>query len=161
VLARRRLRLPRRPLAATAVVVALVAAGWGVTRAYLDGRYDSGPYAWARDLHGVRIAVAGSTKQYELYGRDLSNRVQYLGRRGPHAAFGPIETCLEWRRALAAGRYQYVVVTPPELLEQFARSGAREERWTASDPHARLLVRRGHLRVFRLVAPATPAGCPG
>jgi hypothetical protein len=153
-------RAAPRPLAAGGVAVALLPGGWAVTSNYLDGRYSSGPYAWANGVHGARIAVAGSTKQYQLYGRDLSNRVQYIGRRGPHGAFGPIAGCREWRRALAAGRYGYVVVTPPEFLEQFTASGAREERWTAGDPHATVALRPGgRLTVFRLSGPPTQAGC--
>jgi hypothetical protein len=160
VIGRRVQHALRRPLAAAAAGAAAVALGWAVTSNYLDGRYTSGPYAWANGLHHERIAVAGSTKQYQLYGRDLSNRVQYMGRRGAHGAFGPIASCAEWRRELRSGRYRYVVITPPELLGAFSSVTTREARWTASDPHAvPVLHPAPRIVVFRLDPPRTERGC--
>ena len=160
VIGRRLLRVARRPLAVAAAGVAAVALGWAVTSNYLDGRYASGPYAWADGLRHQRIALAGSTKQYQLYGRDLSNRVQYMGRRGPHGAFGPISSCAAWRRELRSGRYRYLVITPPELLGAFSGVTTRETRWTASDPHAVAVLHPApRLVVFRLDPPRTERGC--
>jgi len=160
VIGRRLFRAPRRPITIAAAGVAAVALGWAVTSNYLDNRYASGPYAWANGLHRQRIAVAGSTKQYQLYGRDLSNRVQYMGQRGADGAFGPIPSCAEWRRELASGRYRYLVITPPELLGAFSSVTTREARWTASDPHAvAVLHPAARIVVFRLDRPRTEQGC--
>ena len=51
---------------------------------------------WSRDVRDARIAVAGIRgvfTQYPFYGTDLSNRVQWLGLRGPHDAYGRIPDC--------------------------------------------------------------------
>ena len=46
-------------------------------------------FAWARDVSGARIATT-STRQYPLFGTDLSNRVAFLGVERPHGGFeGP------------------------------------------------------------------------
>ncbi len=75
--------------------VLAVAVGYPVQRHYLQDRY-SGPglhlapglnaaFAWARDVSGARIATT-STRQYPLFGTDLSNQVQYVGVERPTAA---------------------------------------------------------------------------
>ena len=53
-------------------------------------------YQWARDKRDTRIGLAGTTAgflSYGLYGTDLSNRVVYLGEKGPHGAYNAIPTC--------------------------------------------------------------------
>ena len=50
-------------------------------------------YRWARDTEDARIGLAGTTAgflQYGFFGTDLSNRVVYLGEKGPHGAFNAI-----------------------------------------------------------------------
>ena len=45
------------------------------------------------DPHDSRIAIVGGRpgfKQYIFYGDDLSNRVQYVAKHGPHGAYLPI-----------------------------------------------------------------------
>ncbi len=65
-----------------------------------------------RDHHS-RIAVAGdfAQLQYVFYGRNLANYVQYIGQPEPHHGYARIASCSEWRRALDAGRYDYVVTS--------------------------------------------------
>jgi hypothetical protein len=165
---------PRRPstraLVACLVLAAAlgVGAGYAVQRQYLRDRYSGGPLAFARDLHDERIAVVGSLRAYPLYGTDLSNRVEQVADLGPHGAFRRIRSCRHWRAALAAGRYRYVVTSPPLLpytLEglifgsAFDPKRTPETRWTRSDPAATEIARRGKTRVFRLHGPPNPHDC--
>ena len=151
-----------------AVVVALagiacVAAGWLPMRSWGTHRYDGDPFVaplaslvtWADGLHGQpRVAVAGFYEQYPLFGSDLENRVgipSVSSRRGvPRAAV----TCGQWRTALRAGAYDYVVIlaqNPPAVVPQLA--------WTEGDPAARAIVVEGtSAKVFAFDhrVPATP-----
>src|SRR6185503_14301100 len=72
----------RRSLRVAAIVV-----GYPVERHYLANRYEdpsfttpglNAAFAWARDVSGARIATT-STRQYPLFGTDLSNHVSYVG----------------------------------------------------------------------------------
>ena len=115
---------PRRLRAALAAAAlgAAVAAGYAEQDHYLTHRYENtgqvqdldDALRWSRDVRDARIAVAGIRgvfTQYPFYGTDLSNRVQWLGLRGPHDAYGRIPDCHEWRRAINAGGYTHVVTT--------------------------------------------------
>lgn len=105
---------------------ALLAAaiGYGVQRDYLRGRY--GPssglpgyglepaYAWAREVSGARIGLAGTAagfSGYGFYGADLSNRVRYLGQEGPRGAFNPIPDCRAFRAAVEEADLDYLVTS--------------------------------------------------
>jgi hypothetical protein len=164
-------RLPSRPalaagLAATAAVG--LALGYAVQRQYLGDRYADDPLAFARDLQDERIAVVGFVRTYPLYGTDLSNRVEQVAELGPHGAFLRIRSCRRWRAALEAGRYRYVVTSPPLLpytLEglifgpAFDPKRAPEAAWTRSDPAAVVIARREKITVFRLDGPPSPSSC--
>ena len=159
---------------AAALVLLLVAGGAVVHQDYLRDRYTraaalrfklspvGGFWEWARNVHGARIAMAGDYLTYPLYGRDLSNRVDYVGHRGPHGAFLPIDTCSEWRRNLNAGHFQYVVTTRlPEDLE----GAPPADRWTRSDPAATPIetdpvADAGRAALFRIDGPLDPGACP-
>ena len=118
---------------------------------------------WSRDVRDARIAVAGIRAvftQYPFYGTDLSNRVQWLGVRGPHDSYQRIPNCRQWRRAINAGGYTHVVTTfDPYLPDDLHNSP--EGRWTQSDPNAHVVLRDGPVRVFEPRGPLDPAGCAG
>ncbi len=88
------------PSLVVAGLLVAIAVGYPVQRHYLQSRYKdptftSAPglnaaFAWARDVSGARIATT-STRQYPLFGTDLSNRVQYLGIEQPHGGFEAVE----------------------------------------------------------------------
>jgi len=105
----------------------------------------------------------GQVLGYPLYGRDLSNHVQYVARKGAHGAFVRIGSCPEWRTALNEGRYGYVVVNTNVnlLLAAHGFSQARSEvAWTGSDPAAkRLPVASRDERVFRIDGRLDPSTC--
>ena len=76
-------------------LLAAVAIGYPVQRHYLESRYAdptfttpglNAAFAWADDISDARIATT-STRQYPLFGTDLSNHVQFIGDRdAPTAA---------------------------------------------------------------------------
>lgn len=165
----------RRSVALAAVgLVALVlvmAAGYVGERHYLEHRYEdtgesqdlASALRWARDIRDARIAVAGIRgvfTQYPFYGTDLSNEVQWLGKRGPHDAYSRIPDCRQWRRAIDAGGYTHVVTTFDPYFPGTKRNSP-EGRWTESDPNAHVVLRDGPVRVFELRGPLDPAGCKG
>lgn len=139
--------------------VAILVAGWPIARHYLDTRYADRD-AWARDLRDTRIAVVGEQRQYPLYGRDLSNRVEYIGVKGAHGAFLPVRDCRAWLAALARGAYAYVVVTPPQFPYPFGKRSEPEIAWSRADPALRPVVDHGRAQtVFRVSGPIDPGRC--
>jgi hypothetical protein len=157
-------------LAVAAVVVAVV-GGYAEQRHYLARAYEdtgagqdlAGALRWARDLRDAKIAVAGIRgvfTQYPFYGADLSNRVQWLGIRGPHDSYRRIPDCAQWRLAVNAGGYTHVVTTFDPYLPGTMRNSP-EGRWTESDPNAHLILEDGPVRVFEIAGPLNPAGCRG
>jgi hypothetical protein len=154
-----------------AALVLVVAAGYAGERHYLEHRYEdtgevqdlASALRWARDIRDARIAVAGIRgvfTQYPFYGTDLSNEVQWLGKRGPHDSYSRIPNCRQWRRAVDAGGYTHVVTTFDPYLPGTKRNSP-EGRWTESDPNAHVVLRDGPVRVFELRGPLDPAGCKG
>ena len=147
-------------VAALTVVVAL---GYVVQRSYLARRYSTSAqalpyggaprqeydliYSFARQVSHVRIRRVGFAAQYPLFGRDLSNHVQYVGHRGPHGAFDRVQSCEEWRRLLNEGRYDYVVTFGDD---PGVRNTPVEAEWTRTDPAATLVEQVGAAAVFRL-----------
>jgi len=164
-------RLRMRVAIATVVLALACAAGYGEQRHYLTHRYENsfgfqdlaGALRWARDVRDARIAVAGIRgvfTQYPFYGTDLSNRVQWLGLRGPHDSYSRIPDCREWRQAVDAGDYGYAVTTFDPYLPG-ERHNTPEGRWTGSDPNAEAIVHGGPVRVFELRGALDPGGCAG
>jgi hypothetical protein len=160
---------------AALLLLACAAAGYSWQRHYLRGRYQFNPgvtalaHTWDffRSVHHARVGVVGTFGgffSYPLWGPDDSNRVHYIGARGLHGSFTAIATCREWRRALNAGRYQYVLTTPardpwhPKHLTPSPESG-----WTGSDRAAHLVLSRrsrGQLiAVYRIRGRMHPDGC--
>src|SRR3954451_5431499 len=122
LLARRRVALAA--LAGAVLALGVAGVGWARQDDYFAHRYArtedfrhllGGAVAWAKPTSGLRIAVVGTGggyNQYALYGDEISNYVQYIGRHLPEADFRAIETCPEFRRAVNAGDYDYLVTAP-------------------------------------------------
>jgi hypothetical protein len=157
----------RAPLAA-AVVLALLAAiaiGYPVQRHYLDNRYADPSFAapglnaafkWADPLSDVRIATT-STRQYPLYGADLSNHVQYIGEEQAHGGFTTPIKCKQWRHLLNAGHYDYVV-TSRDRKESGKPPYPDSTRWTEGLGVEEIL-RVPPTVVFKLKGPLDPVAC--
>ena len=111
------------PLALLTMLVLVVAIGYPIQRHYLADRYKdptftapglNAAFAWARNISHARIATT-STRQYPLYGTDLSNQVQYLGIEQPHGGFKAPTTCRQYLQLLNEGHYDYAVATKDRL----------------------------------------------
>ncbi|MDQ1381365.1 MAG: hypothetical protein QOJ71_2084 [Actinomycetota bacterium] len=142
------LRRPERPaafvLSLAAAVVGFGAAGLGAEQYALNHRYRHvfpmvTIYRWAQGVHDSRIATVNFSVHYPLYGKDLSNYVQYLAVRHSNGDSTPITDCRSWRRAINDGRYRYVVAASPGFPFR-ANRPALEADWTRSDPAAHLVL---------------------
>ena len=143
----------------------LVAVGYPVQRHYLQHRYESptfttpglnAAFAWAQDVEGARIATT-STRQYPLFGTDLSNHVQYLGIERPHGGFEAPSTCRQYRRLLNEGDYQYVITTR-DRLEPGKPPYPPSARWTEG-AGAKIVLKKPPTAVFELTRPLDPSAC--
>jgi hypothetical protein len=139
-----------------AALVLVVIAGYPVQRHYLQSRYEdptftapglNAAFAWARDVSDSRIATT-STRQYPLFGTDLSNHVQYLGIEQPHGGFELPSTCRQYLQLLNEGNYDYVVATK-DRLEPGKPSYPPQAAWTKA-AGARVLLQKPPTVVFEL-----------
>jgi hypothetical protein len=146
----RRLVIP--PIAAITLITALVVSGAFVQSFYLTHRYMSGSqapvYKWADTVHHARIGVSGLILNYPLYGNDLTNEVTFVGDRTSQDYYSSPSSCVDWRDAVNAGHFQFVVTIA--LLEESPRlKELTADGWTRSD------------RVAHLVATAIAIGIDG
>jgi hypothetical protein len=157
--------------AALAAAVVALAAGWAGQDNYLNGRYQGESrfhletaFRWANGVSDQRIGIGGTSGafyQYGLYGRDVSNHVQFIGRAGPDGDFTAIEDCHGFRQAVNDGRYDYLVTTPRLDLNAAGKAQpSPEASWVRGDPAVSLVTRRGRIDVFRINAPLDPTSCP-
>jgi hypothetical protein len=151
--------------AAVAIVLALL-TGWVEQRRYLDHRYADPRFAapglnaafkWAHDIEGADIGTT-ATRQYPLWGNDLSNRVDYIGERQAHGGFVRATSCEQWRRLINEGGYDYVAAS----LDRIGQAGLRfppEAAWTR-DPNSTVVLSKPPTVVFRITGPLPASGCP-
>ncbi|HEX5929973.1 MAG TPA: hypothetical protein VFY48_11345 [Solirubrobacterales bacterium] len=145
--------------------MAAVLIGYPVQRHYLENRYAdpsfttpglNAAFAWSRDVTDSRIATT-STRQYPLFGTDLSNRVQFIGREQPHGGFQSPATCRAWRRELNEGGYDYVVASR-DRMEPGQPPFPPQAGWTEG-PAAEPILRKPPTVVFELSGRLGPSGC--
>ena len=149
-----------------AVLVAAIAIGYPVQRHYLRDRYANPTFAapglnaafkWADNISSARIATT-STRQFPLFGRDLSNRVQYIGEHKPHGGFTAPTTCRRWRELLNEGHYDYVMATR-DRIEPGKPPYPDTARWTEG-LGAHPILRKPPTVVLKLTKPLDPSACP-
>ncbi|HVY78101.1 MAG TPA: hypothetical protein VG898_06320 [Solirubrobacterales bacterium] len=147
------------------VAVVVVGLGYPAQRHYLAHRYRdptfstpglNAAFKWAQGVHDARIATT-STRQYPLFGRDLSNEVDYIGEKRPHGGFTPPTTCQQWRRLLDEGDYDYVV-TSRDRIEPGKPTYPPTARWTKA-PGVRVVLLKPPTIVFKLGIPLDPSAC--
>ncbi len=162
-------------IAASFALVALlvVAIGYPLQRDYLRDRFGpqsglpgqelTSAYLWARDVEDSRIGLAGTTAgfyQYGFYGTDLSNRVLYLGEKGPHAAFNPIPDCRGFRTAVDNADLDYLVTSP---FLNFADASepvtSPEAGWLRGSPGVEPIETSGTVTVWGVRGGLDPDGC--
>ncbi|HKI66287.1 MAG TPA: hypothetical protein VJ989_03355 [Solirubrobacterales bacterium] len=152
--------------AAITALAAAIAIGYPVQRHYLRDRYANPTFAapglnaafkWADDISNARIATT-STRQYPLFGRDLSNQVQYIGEHQPHGGFTAPTTCRRWRELINEGHYDYVITTR-DRLEPAKPPYPTTATWTEG-VGAESVLRKPPTVVFKLTKPLDPSACP-
>jgi dolichol kinase len=158
--------------AGAVLALAVAAVGWERQDDYFDHRYERSDdfrfqldeaVRWANPTSDLRIGLAGTSgafNQYGLYGDDLSNYVQYVGRNLPEADFRAITTCPAFREAVNEGDYDYLVTTPElDLNDPSTARPSPERGWVSGDPAVTELLRSGRVAVFRIEGELTPSGC--
>ncbi|HEX5527396.1 MAG TPA: hypothetical protein VFX44_09430 [Solirubrobacterales bacterium] len=157
--------IPRAGLAALVVLLAIVVIGYPIQRHYLQSRYKdptfttpglNAAFAWSRAVSDARIATT-STRQYPLYGTDLSNHVQYLGIERPHGGFEAPQTCRQYLQLLSEGHYDYVIATR-DRLEPGKPPYPPSAKWTGA-AGARVILRKPPTVVFKLPDKLRPSAC--
>jgi len=155
----------RLALAVLLGLAAAIALGYPIQRHYLERRYAdpsfttpglNAAFAWAQGITDARIATT-STRQYPLYGRDLSNEVDYLGIEQPHGGFTAPATCPQWRRLLNEGRYDYVVASR-DRIEPGRPTFPATASWTAG-PGVTVILRKPPTVVYKLKDALDPSAC--
>jgi hypothetical protein len=148
------------------LVMSAVAIGYPIQRHYLQNRYANpsfvtpgldAAFKWARGIGDSRIATT-STRQYPLFGTDLSNHVQFVGEETPHGGFEAPSTCRAWRATLNKGHYDYVIATR-DRLEPGKPPYPEQARWTEG-PGAKVILRKPPTVVFQLKGDLDPLACP-
>jgi hypothetical protein len=151
--------------AGVALVGLAVVVGYPVQRYYLQHRYAdpsfttpglNAAFKWAQGITDARIATT-STRQYPLYGRDLSNHVQYIGIEQPHGGFTAPTTCRQWHRLLNAGNYDYVVTTR-DRIEPGKPTYPPTAHWTEA-PNVTVVLRKPPAMVFKLTGELSLSSC--
>jgi hypothetical protein len=151
---------------AVTLVLGAVVVGYPVQRHYLESRYADptfttpgldAAFKWADGISNARIATT-STRQYPLFGTDLSNHVQFIGIERPHGGFEAPTTCQAWRRELNAGNYDYAITTR-DRLEPSKHPYPPQARWTEG-PGAKPILRKPPTVVFQLKGQLDPSTCP-
>jgi hypothetical protein len=146
-------------------IVLLVAIGYPVQRHYLQNRYEdptfttpglNAAFAWAQGIDDAHIATT-STRQYPLFGRDLSNHVDFIGEEQPHGGFTAPTTCRRWRELINAGNYDYVIASR-DRLEPNKPPYPPTARWT-SGQGATVILRTPPTVVYELKEPLDPSAC--
>ncbi len=148
------------------LIALAVAIGYPVQRHYLEKRYSdptfttpglNAAFAWSRDIEDSRIATT-STRQYPLFGTDLSNHVQFIGQETSHGGFIAPTTCRAWREELNAGNYDYVVASR-DRVKPGKTPYPPQASWTTG-PAAKPILRKPPTVVFELNGKLIPSACP-
>ena len=148
-----------------AALVLAIGVGYPVQRHYLEGRYKdptftapglNAAFAWSRDITDARIATT-STRQYPLFGTDLSNQVEYLGLEQPHGGFESPATCQQYVQLLSEGAYDYVVATR-DRTEPGKPPYPSSAKWI-EDLGGRVILRKPPTVVFELTGSLDPSAC--
>ena len=93
---------------------------------------------------GLPTGTTAGFLEYGFYGTDLSNRVRYIGVKGPHGAFNAIPNCSEFRAAVNAADLDYLVTSPfLNFIEPGKPIASPEARWLRGEPAVAPIQRSG------------------
>lgn len=175
----------KQPSMRLLAVTASVIVGLGVflvsylkTDGYVESRYDpdiakaSGDVPqdivplirWARPLTDQRIGIVGTSaafKQYFLYGKDLSNRVYYVGEPSANGGYRPILNCRDFRRRVNQLDIDYLVTAPYHDVGLRIPAIARlnEAEWAVGLPQTRIVFTQRGFTVFEVDGRLDPGTC--
>lgn len=175
-------RVVSRGLVAAAAAVLLLAAvvlGRAQQVQYYEQHYmrttpflqEGGPqdaYAYAHQLTGQRIAIAGSGQmffgQYGFYGKDLDNHVQYIGVEGPNGQYRLATTCRKFRSLINEGDYDYLITSQATQDSPEADYWFPVYAWIKSDSALELILEEPEITpqpdyVFKVNGKLDPEGC--
>ena len=160
----RRLRGPFVVAFTALAIVGGPVALHGAGSRYVDARYAGAEgelgaaFRWARSIESVRIGVVGAIEHYPLHGRRLTNHVQYIAVERADTSFAEIRNCRDWRVAIDAGRYDFVVVSRSPLdVEDYGPPA--ELAWARADPTLELVVDAGNTTVWSVERRGAPTSC--
>jgi hypothetical protein len=151
--------------AASAALLLAIGVGYPVQRHYLENRYAdpsftapglNAAFAWAHDVSDARIATT-STRQYPLFGTDLSNHVQYLGTEQPHGGFESPGACRQYLQLLDDGDYDYAIATR-DRTEPGKPPYPPSARWTEA-AGAKVVLKEPPTVVFQVPERLRPSAC--
>lgn len=138
------------------------------TSPFLDGGGPEEAYAFARELSGKRIAIAGAGTiffgQYGFYGRDVDNHVQYIGVEGPEGEYRLPTRCRQFRRLINEGDYDYLITSQATQDSPESPYWYPVYAWVKNDPALELEVEEIEVSpqpnfVFRVDGKLDPDGC--
>jgi hypothetical protein len=127
-------------------------------------------YDFAREQRDKRIGLAGSGEiffgQYGFYGADLSNYVQYIGVEGPDGTYRLPTTCHQFKRAINAGDYDFLIISKFTQDSRDAPYWYQDYAWLKDDPNVELLIEEPDITpqpdyVFKVNGKLDPDGCGG
>ena len=152
--------------AGAALILLAIAIGYPVQRHYLQSRYAdptfttpglNAAFAWADDISDARIATT-STRQYPLFGTDLSNHVQFIGEETSHGGFEAPTTCRAWREQLNGATT--TTWSPPATASNPATPHTHPRPAGPKAPEAKSILRKPPTVVFQLKGELDPSACP-
>lgn len=132
---------------------------------------DGGPrqaYTFAHKLSGKRIGIAGSGEiffgQYGFYGRNLDNRVQYIGVSGPDGTYRLPTSCAQFRRLVNEGDHDFLIVSRFTADSLDSPYWYRIYYWLRTDPAVEQVLAEPEITpqpdyVFRVDGELDPAAC--
>jgi len=120
---------------------------------------------WFRPLTDQRIGIVGSAisfKQYFLYGKELSNRVYYVGQPAACGVYRPVQTCVGFRRRvneldldlLVISRYTTVPLKRPAVAR------LDEKAWILGTPQTQVVLQSNGFNVLEVNGRLDPNTCP-
>jgi len=168
---------PARLVTYAALALLAVGFGRGWESRQIEGRALAyGPSAVGQAPERIAVlGVAGTFSQYLESDAGLTNRVQFVGTRGPNGAFDIVRSCPVLFAELNAGRYGYVVAAPNRDVWNHLTVVNPQVAWLQADPNAafvktipglKLNYPRGGPRrpepfpVYRIKGQLQPSHCP-
>lgn len=186
-LGRSRMGMSRALVVGIAVAVVLLAVVLGRAQQvqYADQHYvnplpflgEGGPreaYEFAQKQHDRKIGIIGSSEiifgQYGFYGNDASNKVEFIGVKGPHGANRLPTSCPQLRRLINEGGYEYVIMSQYTEDTGPYNTGTPNAyqfpiyAWVKNDPAMKLLISEPTIvpeadYVFKVTGKLDPAAC--